>query len=109
VDNNRLFGPGVNAATAAKIKKEMKVVESTMSEVSVSGWRIISELLGYADEHTVPKRPKGASKSQQEPARASKSQQEPAITSKSQQEPSRAIKSQRAKRPCGGAVPLETG
>ena len=67
MDNNRLFGPGVNAATAAKIKKEMKVVESTMSEVSVSGWRIISELLGYADEHTVPKRPKGASKSQQEP------------------------------------------
>jgi len=66
VDNSRLFGPGVNAATAAKIKKEMKVVESTMSEASVSGWQIISELLGYADEPTVPKRPKGASKSHQE-------------------------------------------
>jgi hypothetical protein len=60
VDSSRLFGPGVNAATAAKIKKEMKVVESTISEASMLGWRIISKLLGYAGEPTAPKGPKTA-------------------------------------------------
>ena len=28
-DSNKLLGPGVNAATAAKVKKERSVVEST--------------------------------------------------------------------------------
>ena len=31
-DSNKLLGPGVNAATAAKVKKERSVVESTTND-----------------------------------------------------------------------------
>ena len=43
-DSNKLLGPGVNAATAAKVKKERSVVESTTYDPKYDRSESIAEM-----------------------------------------------------------------
>ena len=43
-DSNKLLGPGVNAATAAKVKKERSVVESTTNDPKNDRCKSIAEM-----------------------------------------------------------------
>ena len=56
-DSNKLLGPGVNAATAAKVKKERSVVESTTDDPKNDRIESIAEM-SYAPmtdpRHRVP-------------------------------------------------------